>query len=347
MGADADLTRRMAVTVALSLLVDLAFLAVVASLLGPWLAPVRAAVTAALPFGGAPAALVWWAAVLGPALVASVWAQLRYTRRRALAAVDATPATRESHPDLLARVRRLAQVADVAAPTVAVSPSETPNSFAVGTLGDATVVVSEGLLARLDGDELDAVLAHEIAHVANRDATVMTLATFLPALTNGEFGPLERSGGRARVALLAGLAVAVLALVAHALPGAPGVGPASLLWVAPLAALTVLVGGVALGALTAPVVYLGRSLSRYREFAADAAAARMTGSPAALAAALRRLDADARPPDADARRAPEVTRALCLLPHGFDADAERSRFYVEARSHPPTAERIERLKAAV
>lgn len=355
MGTDADLTGRIAATLALVLLVDLAFVAAVGALLAPWLAPVRQALTAVLSLDGASAALVWWLVVLVPALVVFVWAQLRYTRRQTLAKVDANAATREEYPDLVDRVRRLAQIADVRPPTVAVSPSSVPNSFAVGTLGDATVVVSEGLLAELDGDRLDAVLAHEVAHVANRDATVMTLASFLPAVTNGEydllgdFAPGNRGG---RIALLGGVAV-VAALLASAVVEAPVWSPSFAAGFVVLVGLTVVLGGVLLGVMTAPVVYLGRSLSRYREFAADQAAASMTGEPAALADALHHLGDDVTPaPEADKRRAYESVRGLCFLPHGFDdgphADArERSRFHLETRSHPPTSERVERLQSVV
>ena len=351
MGSDADLTRRIALTLALLLLVDLVSVFVLATLLSPWLTPIREAMAATLSLGPTTMAVVWWAAVLVPALAVFVWAQLRYTRRQTLAQVDARPVTREECPELVDRVRRLAQQADVQVPTVAISPSDVANSFAVGTLGNATVVVSEGLLAELDGDELDAVLAHEVAHVANRDATVMTLASFLPALTNGEYGLLDDVAPDDRGGTVALLAVAVVgaAALASAIFQAPVWSATFLAGSALLAGLTVVLGGVLLGVLTAPVVYLSRSLSRYREFAADQAAASMTGEPAVLADALQRLDGDvADAPAADKRRVYEGVRGLCFLPHGFEdrtRNGRRSRFYVETRSHPPTPERIERLKA--
>lgn len=353
MGADADLTRRMALTLALLLLLDLAFVVGVAAILAPWLSPFREAMAGALQFGETGTALVWWILVLAPALALFVWAQLRYTRRQTLAEVDARRVTREEYPELVDAVHRLAQLADVRPPTVAVSPSTVPNSFAIGTLGNATVVVSEGLLDALDGDALDAVLAHEVAHVANRDATVMTLASFLPALTNGDYGLLDdvTPGNRGGAGVLL-VAVAVgAALLASAVVPAPVWSPSFLGSFVAIAVVTVVLGGVLLGALTAPVVYLGRSLSRYREFAADRAAASMTGDPATLVDALRELDADAeRAPVADKRRAYDGVRGLCFLPYGFETgapteSAEGSRFRVETRSHPPTAERIERLKA--
>lgn len=352
MGSDADLTRRIALTLALLLVVDLVFVVAIAALLTPWLAPVREAMAASLALDATVMAVVWWTAVLVPALVVFVWAQLRYTRRQTLAEVDARTVTRTEYPELVDCVRRLAQQADVRAPTVAVSSSDVANSFAIGTLGNATVVVSEGLLEALDGDELDAVLAHEVAHVKNRDATVMTLASFLPALTNGEYGPLDdvAPGERGGKIVLFVAAAVVAALLASAIVQAPVGSLPFVTGFVLLVGLTVVLGGVLLGLLTAPVVYLGRSLSRYREFAADQAAASMTGDPATLADALRQLDGDATStPAADKRLAYEGVRGLCFLPHAFEDGAHpgstrRSRFYVETRSHPPTDERIERLK---
>jgi heat shock protein HtpX len=189
------------------------------------------------------------------------------------------------------------------------------------------------------------VLAHELAHVRNRDAAVMTLASFLPALTNGEYRPLEARFGPwgRRVLLAIGAAVAGALLAPFV---AETTGTITLGAVAVLAGATYLLAAVALGVLTTPVVYLGRSLSRYREFAADEAATQFTGEPAALASALRQLDdGTTASPAADKRTAYAGVRGLCFLPHGFRNDADRSKFYVEIRSHPPTGERVERLKA--
>lgn len=218
-------------------------------------------------------------------------------------------------------------------------------SPAVGSVRSATIAVSEGLLDALDDEELDAVLAHELAHVRNRDAAVMTLASFLPALTNGEYRPLEVRlgtwGRRALLAVSAAVAGALLAPFVVETTGTITIGA-----VAVLAGATYLLTGVALGVLTTPVVYLGRSLSRYREFAADEAAAQITGEPAALDSALQQLGDEATAsPAADKRIAYEGVRGLCFLPHGFGNETDRSKFYVEIRSHPPTDERVERLKS--
>jgi heat shock protein HtpX len=79
------------------------------------------------------------------------------------------------HPDLYRRVERLAAEADIAPPKVAIIPSPAPNAFAVGlTQARATVALGEDLLSLIDSAELDSVIAHEVGHVANRDAAVLT-----------------------------------------------------------------------------------------------------------------------------------------------------------------------------
>jgi heat shock protein HtpX len=325
---------------------NVAFVVVVALLLDPWLAPVRAAFDAAVGLEGTPARAAWWLLLTGVLLAAFLWAQLQYTRRQTLAEVDASVVDRAAYPDLHARIDRLAQLASCPAPRVAVAPSSVPNSFAVGTVRSATIVVSEGLLATLSDEELDAVLAHELAHVRNHDATLMTLVSFLPALTNGEYRPIaDAVGRRGRGLVLGGGALVVGTVVAPSVVGSAG-GGARFVAILVLAGGTYLLAGVALGVVTVPVAYLGRSLSRDREFAADRGAARLTGDPAALANALRAIDDEVPSgPATDKRRAYEGVRGLCFLPHGFERTGERSALYVETRSHPPTEDRIEHLKS--
>ena len=334
-------------TLLLVVAADLLLVGAAAFLLGPWAA---ALAEAALRSAGVPgAATLKWVVVLVPALAAFLWAQLRYTRRETLAAVDARPVSPESHPDLHARVTRLAAQADLRAPSLAVAETAVANSLTVGTPRNATVAVSTGLLDALSDDELDAVLAHELAHVKNRDVTVMTLATFLPAVARGDYSLVDDLLA-SRVGRTAGLVLGAFALFTlYALNAAvapAGSMPASLGGFALALLFTALVGGIVLGALAAPVVLLSASLSRHREFVADRAGARMASSPAALAGALRSLDADAAAaPTSDARA---TVRGLCLLPHGFGGTAREpssDRFAVETESHPPTAERIDRLRA--
>ncbi|NEU58199.1 M48 family metallopeptidase [Halorussus sp. MSC15.2] len=348
------LTYRIAVTLALVLAADALFVAVVAYLLRPWLLPLLGGRSAAgQSLGGLPVA---WVALVAPVTLALAWAQLRYTRREALAAADARPVGESAYPDLHARLRRLAQSADVTPPTLAVAETDAANSFTVGDLRGGTVAVSTGLLDALSDDELDAVLAHELAHLQNRDAAVMTLATFLPALANDEYSLFEEVSGPVRTLAL-GVALVGGYAVSTALVAAPPFGVESLLAFAGFVAFTVLFGGVALGLLALPVAVLSGRLSRYREFAADRAGALLAGDPAAMAGALETLadDAPSRPTD-DARASdggsPGVrsgVRELCFLPHSIadadeEGDAPLADLPVEVETHPPTEERIARLR---
>jgi heat shock protein HtpX len=153
-------------------------------------------------------------------------------------------------------VARLSQQADVPKPTVAVADTRVPNAFATGrSPSNSAVAVTTGLLETLDRDELEGVLAHELAHVKNRDVMVMTIASFLStiAFLVVRFawlfgGRRERGGGGVIVAVLVSLVVWILSFL------------------------------------------LIRALSRYREFAADRGGAIITGRPSALASALAKID---------------------------------------------------------
>jgi heat shock protein HtpX len=328
-----DGTHRVSVLAALGavLAIDLLFVCLLALLIDPFVATGVAGLARALGVAE-PAAVVRWGVEVVVVLVAFVGVQLAYVRRATLASANAATVSVDERPELVGRVERLSQVAGVRTPAVAVAPSSVPNSFTVGGVANATLVVSEGLLAALDPDELDAVLAHELAHVANRDVRVMTLSSLLPALADGELSP-SRTPTTTAVSLLG-----VVVLYALSIPHLGG-SPLAFLGALAVAAL---VGAVALGLLAAPVLVLARRLSRYREFAADRGGARICGSPAAMGAALRTLDGSATP-TTDKRRAYDGgVERLCFLPHGFEKRAGDGA--VEIRSHPPVADRIERLQ---
>ena len=199
-----------------------------------------------------------------------------------------------------ARASGLAQLSDTPVPNVTVVDSETPNSYVAGRPGQQTLVVTTGLLTTLDGDELDAVLAHELAHLKHGDAFVMTAAGFLPTITK-----------RVNDGICHYLRHSVFGLV----PGVEqdddtgtfnaGQFEFALLVLAPI---TLAISSVLWLASTACY----RLLSRVREFHADAGGATITGSPAALAGALETL-ANTRP-DADLRIAETGVRELCVLP---------------------------------
>ncbi|WP_435346507.1 M48 family metalloprotease [Haloarchaeobius sp. HRN-SO-5] len=344
MERDSDLTWRILLTLGTILVVDVVLVAVVAYLLAPWLSAVQVAVARALGLEGT-SPYAWAAVVVLPVAVAFVWAQLRYTRHELLAEVDASVPEGDEYADVEGRLQRLAAQADVTPPRLAVAETDVPNSFAVGRLTDATVVVSTGLLEALDDDELDAVLAHELAHVRNRDALVMTLASFVPALVSDEysaFGSLSLGP-----VFWVGLLV-VGYLLGAAFVDQPLFTVGYTVSFAFLAAVSVLLGGVFLGVAGAVVLLVGRHLSTYREFVADRSGAILAGDPAAMVTALTKLDEEVGAPTVDKRRQYAGVEGLCFLPHGFSDDGsagDADEFTVETRSHPSTAQRIERLRA--
>jgi len=180
--------------------------------------------------------------------------QYFFSGKLALRAMGAQTVSEEEYPDLHARIGRLAQQADLPKPTVAVADDRTPNAFATGrSPSNAAVCVTTGILQTLDDDELDGVLAHELAHVKNRDVAVMTVASFLSTIAffivrwGWLFGGRNRNGAPLIVAIVVSLLVWVISFL------------------------------------------LIRALSRYREYSADRGAAMITGNPSALATALMKI----------------------------------------------------------
>lgn len=340
---DASLRTRLAATLAAVVLLNLAVVAVVA--------PAGHAIVSAVG-GAVPTSGPVLAGGLLLAAVLLVVAEARYGYRRALAGVDAREAPRDHA--VAVRVRRLAQVADVPAPAVAVMESSTANSFSVGNGSDVTVVVTTGLLETVDGAELDAVLAHEVAHVANRDTTVATVTATLSAVS----GAL-----RARERRLADW----LRLVA----AAPA--PTFLLFALPaLLTIPVYLGVsvVARGFLACNAFCVGLH-ARTREYAADRAAATLVGDPESVAAALETLSAGGVP-ERDARL--DATASLGIVPQSLrpetgseeeptrlqrwfpwilrGRDTTTVRFLARLgralewrpTTHPPTEDRVRRLR---
>ncbi len=203
----------------------------------------------------------------------------------------------EDAPQLHATVERLCVLADLTKPAIVLESESQPNSWIEGTRrGGYRLHLTEGLLRLLEPRELEAVIAHELAHVAHRDAAVMTVV-----------------GGPGEALLGGGLRVA-------------GQG----WW--PLA-----IGGL----LAAAIGWVGtigtRMLSRYREFAADAGAVQLTGSPAALASALMKVSEGLVAIPRKDLRAAAVRDAFHLLPTARHNDGLLD-------THPPLAKRIERLE---
>lgn len=272
-----------------------------------------------LLFDGPPVAAVTTMAFLAVVAVA----EFRLGRAVGLPDVDARPADRETFPVLFGQVDRLAQQVGLPRPTVAVTEDPQPLAFTTGFRpASATLVVSTGLLDALDDDELEAVVAHELAHVRNHDTAVMTAAALPTVVADG----LRRRASAWMVA------------------DGEGLPPAGLVFAA--AWLLGLVGHLLLSVL-----------ARYRELAADRGAVALTGSPPALASALETISGadpserrDLRSNGAVAAFAivdvDDGSSTLTLGPEG-ERDpmfaAPRRTFRQWFDTHPPMAERLERV----
>lgn len=325
--------RRTNSILALLFAADLAVALIVAAFLEPTLA-------SPLALAGLEHRPIRYIVLVGAIFLACVLGQFEYTRRAMLAAVDGTEADAESHPDLLDRVDRLAAAAGVRTPTVVVAETTVPNSFTLSGYISGTVVVSNGLLAILPEAELEAVIAHELAHLHTRDAFTMTMSSFLPLALSREYSPFPGEPSLRR-----GAVAATGVFTAWYLLSAPFF-TASLLEVETAvtfisaAAVTILLGTLALGLLATPIGIFRQLFSRRREFLADAHAAEVT-SPDALASALEILG------DATDGMAPQHDdlEALFILPHGFSPPEANGSGVSEAYTHPSIEERRERLRA--
>jgi len=205
--------------------------------------------------------------------------QYFYSDSLALRSMGASRVEGAEYPDLHQRVTRLAQQADLPKPDVAVADSPTPNAFATGrNQENAVVCVTTGLLETLDEEELDGVLAHELAHIKNRDVMVMTIASFLStvAFMVVRYGAFF-GGGRNRNG---GIVVAI--------------GASLITWIVSF--------------------LLIRALSRYREYAADRGAAQITGNPSALASALLSISGKMDRVPSDDLREQSQMNAFFIIP---------------------------------
>ena len=300
--------------------------------------------------------------VVGIAVLGVLAVQYRYGPRVIAHTVRATEPAVDRYPELAAAVTRLAQQASVPTPTIRVFETRLPNAFAVGTPENGTIVVSTGLLDLLDEQERDGVIAHELAHLQNRDASLMTVAWLLPMITHWLVGVATRLlesllGGRTGPARGSSQHVDRYGFSYNSVRGThrSGGGHSGRSGPGMLFALVIFgIGGTVLiavsGLFWAGSVLVFRILSRYREFAADRAAATLTGSPAALASALEKLDDGvAAVPSTDLRNVEGGVEALYIVPLASDASGTESPSTGPTfpETHPPTARRIERLLAMV
>jgi heat shock protein HtpX len=248
---DRGLTVRMTATIFLLGLVFVAFVALIIGILTAVHASAAAIVFFALIFGG------------GTAFIS-----LFFSDKIALAAAGAREVSPQEEPELHGMVDRLCALADMDKPRVAIAPADMPNAFATGRNSkNSVLVVTEGLRRRLEPDELEGVLAHELSHVAHKDVQVMTYASLL--------------------AIVAGLLVR-FAFYGELFGGGGGRGGNNNNnngGALPILLIVMLVSVV----VYAISFLLIRLLSRYRELAADRAGALLTGQPSALASALTKV----------------------------------------------------------
>lgn len=232
--SDYGLQARMLLTMFLLAVLYLAFLAVI------------------LTFGGS------WTYILMIFMLVMLFAQFFFSDKLVLWSTGGRIVTEQEEPRLHETVSRLCAIADLPKPQIAIVDSNVPNAFATGrSRGSAVVAVTTSLKEKLSQPELEAVLAHELSHVKNRDMLVITIASFLSTVAAllvrnmlffGMGGRDDRKGAGAAIIIF------VVSIV---------------VWIISF--------------------LLIRALSRYREFAADRGSAIITGQPSHLASALMRI----------------------------------------------------------
>lgn len=251
--------------------------------------------------------------------VALVALQARYGSRKVLDGLSLEEFEDGGPRNVAERVRRLAKQADVPTPSVAVADRPEPSCLTVGSQRSPRIVVTAGLLETLDDDELDAALAHEIAHVANRDLPVVTAVAATVAIGDRL---LERERLLRRV-LNSMVLIAIFTGVGTFLLAVP---------IVVLGLVYLIFSSVARGLLGVNAIALGL-FAKTREYAADRGASQLTGDPAALASALERLEDDR--PARDLRLHASATLGIVPRPLVLkDDDDDDEEHWVE-RFFPP------------
>ena len=220
-----------------------------------------------------------------------LFAQYWFSDKIALWGMHGRIVTPQQAPQLHGAIDRLCALADMPKPRVAIADTDMPNAFATGRSPKAAVVcATTGLLRRLDEPELEAVLAHELSHVAHRDVAIMTIASSLGVLAGLMtrmmlFATMFGGGGRGGRTQSAGQLV--------------------------LLEMMVMLASIVVYAIS---YLLTMALSRYRELAADRSGAILIGRPSLLASALQKVSGEiARIPSRDLRKA-EAFNAFFFTP---------------------------------
>jgi heat shock protein HtpX len=231
----------------------------------------------------------------------------------ALRASGAKIVDREEAPALHDMIERLAAMADLPKPRVAIIDSEVPNAFATGrNKKHAAVAVTTGLWNRLEPQEVEGVLAHELSHIVNRDVLVMTVASFFAMLAglltrfglySGMFGGFGGSRDNNNNSVPVWLIVVVVSVVTYFL---------------------------------SQILIL--AISRYREYAADRGSALITGAPEHLMSALQKIASQITMiPQQDLRQV-ETMNAFFIVPTNW-----RKKTAELFMTHPPMEKRLAAL----
>ena len=242
--------------------------------------------------------------MLALAVVFNVYAYF-FSKRSALRANKARIVTEAEEPRLYSIVRNVANKAGVPMPEVGVSELPMPNAFATGrNPKNAAVVATRGILLLLSDDELEGVMAHEIAHVKNRDILVMSVASTMAAVLSylamyARFALIFGRNDRNPYAVIIAIAVSITV---------------------PIAALLVQLG-----------------VSRSREYLADETGAKITGNPRALASALRSIESGVSSSRNDYSNTSYSNMWIS------NPIRKRSMFSKMFSTHPPMDDRIARL----